>query len=275
MQARSEPRAGAVVSCTQWTQRICRHCGFFLPRRRSRLRRLIYWIHGNWPRLRLRHSLRLLRRRIRLLISPHSKLPQGLVPRHLYIGWGTANFRPCAGSRQTASYKRGPDGYLDRGTGLRFSFGTAQLVNIGVTIGIVGPPSRGRLIGNGLEGQEIVLEANGIGIEKMLDAFVAVRLQDETGVMIFVHAIGDFRIAVGIWVGMFLAREAQDDSGVISARCREGVRLLPCSDFEARPFAPEIDAAGGFDDVGDVSAADTRGDFEKIKLAVGVGFQEF
>src|SRR5579872_2314929 len=81
MQARSEPRAGAVVGCTQWTQRICRHCGFFLPRRRSRLRRLIYWIHCNWPRLRLRRSLRLLLRRIRLLISPHSKLPQGLAPK--------------------------------------------------------------------------------------------------------------------------------------------------------------------------------------------------
>src|SRR6202000_3443573 len=137
MQARSEPRARAVRCCTQWTHRICRHCGFFLPRRRSRLRRLNYWIHCNWPRLRLRRSLRLLLRRIRLLISPHSKLPQGLVPRHLYIGWGTANFRPCVRARQTGAYKRGPDGYLDRGTGLRFSFGTARLVNFRVTIGIL------------------------------------------------------------------------------------------------------------------------------------------
>src|ERR1700689_3349052 len=96
--------------------------------------------------------------------------PETRAPRYLYIGWGTANFRPCAGSRQTASYKGGPDGYLDRGTGLRFSFGTVRLVNFRVTIGILGPPSSGRLLGNGLEGQEIVLKANGVGIEKLLDA---------------------------------------------------------------------------------------------------------
>ena len=62
--------------------------------------------------------------------------------------------------------------------------------------------------------------------------------QDEAGVVIFVHAIGDFGVAVGICVGMFLAREAQDNAGVIFSRWRESVRLLPCSDFEARPFAP-------------------------------------
>ena len=56
--------------------------------------------------------------------------------------------------------------------------------------------------------------------------------------MVFVHAIGDFGIAVGICVGMFLSREAEDDAGVIFSDGRKSVRLLPCSDFEARPFAP-------------------------------------
>src|ERR1700742_1075113 len=98
---------------------------------------------------------------------------------------------------------------------------------------VFGPPSSRWFFWDGLEGQEIVLEAHGVRIEQMLDAFAVRRLQDEAGVMIFVHAIRDFGIAVRIRVGMFLAREAQDHAGVISARLRKSVRRLPCSDFEA------------------------------------------
>ena len=100
------------------------------------------------------------------------------------------------------------------------------------------PPSSRRFFRDGLKGQEIVLEANGVGIEEFLDAFAAGRLQDEAGVVIFMDTVGDFGIAVGICVGMLLAGEAQDYAGVIFSRRRQGVRLLPCSDFEARPFAP-------------------------------------
>ena len=90
----------------------------------------------------------------------------------------------------------------------------------------------------------------------MLDAFAVVGLQDEAGVVVFVDAIGDFGIAVRVRVGMLLAGEAQDHTGVIFPCRRESVRLLPCSDLEARPFAPQVDAARGFDDVGNVRAAD-------------------
>src|SRR6266478_768707 len=42
MQAGPEPRGCTVPGRTQWTQSICTH-GFFLPSRRSGLRRLIHW----------------------------------------------------------------------------------------------------------------------------------------------------------------------------------------------------------------------------------------
>src|ERR1700744_362541 len=89
--------------------------------------------------------------------------------------------------------------------------------------------------------------------------------------MIFVHAICDLWIAVGICVGMFLPREAQDYACVILSYRRQSVRLLPCPNFEPRPLAPQVDAAGSFDDIGNVCAANARRDFEEIKFAVGVG----
>src|SRR5580704_14519051 len=61
--------------------------------------------------------------------------PETRAPRQLYIGWGTADFRPCGGARQPGLIKGRPDGYLDRGTGLRFSFGTARLVDFRVNDG--------------------------------------------------------------------------------------------------------------------------------------------
>ena len=65
------------------------------------------------------------------------------------------------------------DGYLDRGTGLRFSFGNARLANSRAMIEVLWPPSSRRFVRDGLDGQEIVLESDGVGIEQMLDAFVA------------------------------------------------------------------------------------------------------
>ena len=92
--------------------------------------------------------------------------------------------------------------------------------------------------GTGWKARKSLLKADGVGIEQLLDAFAVRGFQDEAGVMIFVHAISDFGIAIGICVGMFLAREAEDDAGVIFSRRWQLVRILPCSDFEARPFAP-------------------------------------
>ena len=38
--------------------------------------------------------------------------------------------------------------------------------------------------------------------------------------------------------------------------------------LDARPLAPEVDAARGLQRLRDVRAADARGDFEKVELAV-------
>jgi hypothetical protein len=87
------------------------------------------------------------------------------------------------------------------------------------------------------------LEAGGVGIEQVLNAFVVLRFEDEAGVVILRDAVGDFGIGVGGRIGMFLAGERKNDSRVVAAWWRKLVRLIPCSDFEARPFAPEVDAS--------------------------------
>src|SRR6266404_6198947 len=94
-------------------------------------------------------------------------------------------------------------------------------------------------VGNGLGGDEVVAEAAGVGIEQVLDAFGAWRFQDEAGVVVFRDAVGDFGIGVGGGIGMFLASEGENDAGVVAAQWGKLVRLVPCSDFESRPFAPE------------------------------------
>src|SRR5712692_351869 len=133
---------------------------------------------------------------------------------------------------------------------------------------------RGWFVRNRLGGNEIGVKTAGVRIEQLLDAFVALRLQNEANVVIFRYAIGNFRICVGGSIRMFLARERQDDSRVIASGRRKLVRLLPCPDFEARPLAPKVDLGCGLDDIRDIGAADASGDLDEIKLAVRVRAQE-
>src|SRR5579859_3523055 len=92
--------------------------------------------------------------------------------------------------------------------------------------------------------------------------------------MIFRDATDNFRIGVGGSIRMLLASERKNDAGVIAADSGKLVGLLAGGDFEARPLAPQIDVGGGFDDVGDISAANAGGDLDEIKFAVGVGLQK-
>jgi|SRR5882724_3364570 len=133
---------------------------------------------------------------------------------------------------------------------------------------------RSWLVRDGLGGEEIGLKAGGVGIKKLLDSFGASGLQDEADVVVFGDAVGNFWIGVGGRVGMFLASEGENDAGVVAAQRGKLVRLIPSSDFEAGPFAPEVDARCVFDDVGDVGAAYAGGDFDEIEFAVGMRFQK-
>src|SRR5260370_30194889 len=92
--------------------------------------------------------------------------------------------------------------------------------------------------------------------------------------MIFRDAVGDLGIGVGGRIGMFLAGERKNDSGVVAAQWGKLVGLIPCPDFEAGPLAPEVDAGGGLDDIGNIGAADAGGDFDEIKFTVSVGAEE-
>ena len=55
----------------------------------------------------------------------------------------------------------------------------------------------GRLLGNRLRDQEILDEAAGVGIKKLLNPLVARGLDNESGVMKLADAIDDFAIVVG------------------------------------------------------------------------------
>ena len=76
---------------------------------------------------------------------------------------------------------------------------------------------RGWFIWDGLDGDEIGLETKRVGIEELLDAFGALGFQDETDVVVFRDAVGDFGIGVGGRIGMFLAGERKNDGGVVAA----------------------------------------------------------
>ena len=52
------------------------------------------------------------------------------------------------------------------------------------------------------------------------------------------------------------------------------VGLLPCSDFEMSPLAPEIYSCRGFDHIRNIGAADSSSNLNEIKASVSVGFQK-
>ena len=71
--------------------------------------------------------------------------------------------------------------------------------------------------------------------------------QNESRVMFFGDALRDFGVGVGASVRSFLARQRKHHAGVFAAAFRQARRLsLPDGVFDARPFAPQIDAGGGF-----------------------------
>src|SRR5215470_9242742 len=85
------------------------------------------------------------------------------------------------------------------------------------------------LVGNRLGSDEVVHKTPRIAVEQIPDSRRTGRLHDESGVMIFLHAIDDFRIVVGRGVGMFLFCERDDYAGVVFTRGRKSVRILTCA----------------------------------------------
>src|SRR6266581_2848745 len=137
------------------------------------------------------------------------------------------------------------------------------------------PGSGSWLLRNGLGGDEIVVKAPDVGIQQLPNSFVALGLQNETSVVVFRDAINDFRVREGGSIRVFLARKRKNNSGVIAAHGRKLVGLFPSSDFETRPFAPEVDTRGGLDDIGNVGTADASSNLNEIEFSAGVRFQEF
>ena len=111
------------------------------------------------------------------------------------------------------------------------------------------PGSGSWFVRNGLGGDEIVVKTPDVGIQQLLNSFVALGFQNETSVVVFRDATNDFRICECGSIRVFLSGKRKNHSGVIAARGRKRVGLFPSSDFETSPFAPEVDTRGGLDDV--------------------------
>src|SRR6266705_733757 len=137
------------------------------------------------------------------------------------------------------------------------------------------PGSARWFVRNGLSGDEIAVKAPDVGIQQLPNSFVALGFQNEAGVVVFRDAINDFRVCKCGSIRVFLAGKRENNSGVIAARGGKRVGLFPSSDFKTRPFAPEVDARGGLDDVGNVSAADASSNLNEIEFSAVVRFQEF
>ena len=107
------------------------------------------------------------------------------------------------------------------------------------------------------------------------DSFGRVRADDQAGVMVAVEALDDLRSVVAAGVGLLLARETDDASGVALLWFRQGVlHVEEGGDFDSGPLDPGVEAGGEFDDFGDVGAADAGGGFEEVEAAVGVRLDE-
>src|ERR1700758_4904361 len=85
----------------------------------------------------------------------------------------------------------------------------------------------------------------------------------------------DFGVVIGGCVRILLAGEGKNYAGIFFAHGRQVVAGFFAGDFDASPFAPQIDSSGGLDHFVDVSAADASSAFQKIKLTVGAGADEF
>src|SRR5215470_14280533 len=99
-------------------------------------------------------------------------------------------------------------------------------------------------------------------------------LQNKAGVMKFADAMDDFFVGIRRGVGVLLSRQRKNHPGVIAPRSRELVSLLARAELEPRPLAPQIDAGGRFDHIGDVSASDPGGNLDKIELSIGMGLKK-
>src|SRR6266403_5357877 len=80
---------------------------------------------------------------------------------------------------------------------------------------------------------------------------------------------------VAAGVGLLLARETDDASGVALLRLGQGVlHVEERGDFDSGPFDPGVDAGGEFDDLGDVRAAYAGRGLEEVEAVVGARLDE-
>src|SRR5579859_150192 len=254
MEARSESCSRTVRRRAHWSQSICTHSIRSLPSRRSGLRRLIHW---KIFRLRWRDL-----RRFRLfLVTPHRPSPRDKLP-HADSLLGYSRLYSCAAFRANNT----------------INISCVKVTTLWDSSGTVPSTpdlnSRGRFVGNRLRSKKIHGEAPGVRIEQLTNPLFARRFQQEAGVVIFFHAIGDFGVAVRGSVGFFLARKRKNGAGIVLRGRRQSIGNLPCPDFELGPFSPEIDSRGGFDDVSDIRATDASGNFQKVDLSRGMSLQK-
>src|SRR5712691_695341 len=122
-------------------------------------------------------------------------------------------------------------------------------------------------------GDEIFREAPAIIRKQLIHSLKFFRAHNQANVMTLLHAIENLRVVVSGCVRIFLFRQRKNDAGVFFARPQR-FSMTISRNFQTRPFAPKIDPRSSFQNIGDVSAANTRRDFQKVKLAVSFALDE-
>src|SRR3981189_1800157 len=93
--------------------------------------------------------------------------------------------------------------------------------------------------------------------------------------MMAIESPDDFGCVVGAGVGLLLARETDDASGVALLRFGQGVLHVEEGGYlDSGPLDPGVEAGGEFDDLGDMGATYAGCGLEEVEAAAGVGFDE-
>src|SRR5437016_9595198 len=93
--------------------------------------------------------------------------------------------------------------------------------------------------------------------------------------MFLLHSTDNLRLVVSRGIRILLTGQRKQNASVLFARGLYLLRRLTFTDLDPGPLAPEVHSGSGLQNVGNVSAADARGNLQKIKLSVGGALDEF
>ena len=118
------------------------------------------------------------------------------------------------------------------------------------------------LVRHRLYGQEFLREALGIFFQQLLHAVGFLRLYDEPGVVVLLHAVYHFWSVEAGRIRRGFGGQAEHAAGVGVANLGQLIGLTAHGgNFDPRPLCPQVQAVGLFDQFGNECPADARSHF--------------